>query len=718
MESLQWDFGDGSGDIGETVTHTFDTPGTYTVTLTASNEAGSTTASTEVSVLLGVDPPEAVIGTIPAVIVDGQFVRLRSESLNDPTRLTWDLGDGTTAAGDAVRHRWTEPGTYRVRLDVSNSAGSDSAFVDVRVDRRVSPPVSQFTQDATEVLVGQNVSFTSLSLNEPNALVWSFDDGTTARGRTASKSWSEPGQYRVRLQAINDAGDDFSGEWITVVQPIDPPAAAFAAPAIVATGQAVSFRDTSANNPSSWSWSFGDGAAATTASPTHVYAEPGTYEVTLRATNEGGSSTASQQVVVKNPPTANFRFVVDGLTVDFTDTSWDDPQQWQWNFGDGNTSTDRSPEHTFARGGTYTVRLIASNEAGASPPRTMEVVLSEPPEAVIECAVVGRTLECDGSGSANAVSYRWVSEEAVINRSPRQPQTTFAYDSNGRPDITLTVESASGETDTTTIRGPRVLRGLAAEIDDISITQNGNLIRFDAEFSNDPTEWEWELDDAELVQGGAGSFAVFRVNEDGRFRGEVTATNIFGDDTDPLRVTVQDFAPEASFTTTIIRPGVLEFTNTSTASNTATAAWTAAGNEEIRVRNNNRLRVQYPDEGGTFRVRLTIDDGELGTDVTTEDVTVEPVAPPEPEPEPVEASFTFDVVRPGVLDFVNTSTASGDAQVRWQIIGEDAILVRTADRLRVRFPDEGGTFEARLWIDDGDNGEDMISRQVTVDPVE
>ena len=145
----------------------------------------------------------------------------------------------------------------------------------------------------------------------------------------------------------------------------------------------------------------------------------------------------------------------------------------------------------------------------------MEVVLSEPPEAVIECAVVGRTLECDGSGSANAVSYRWVSEEAVINRSPRQPQTTFAYDSNGRPDITLTVESASGETDTTTIRGPRVLRGLAAEIDDISITQNGNLIRFDAEFSNDPTEWEWELDDAELVQGGAGSFAVFRVNEDG-----------------------------------------------------------------------------------------------------------------------------------------------------------------------------------------------------------
>ena len=100
------------------------------------------------------------------------------------------------------------------------------------------------------------------------------------------------------------------------------------------------------------------------------YAAAGTYNVTLTVSNAGGSNASSQQVTTVAPlpdaPTARFSFVVNNLTVQFTDESLGDGiTSWLWEFGDGATSTDRNPSHTYAAAGTYRARLTVENPGGS-----------------------------------------------------------------------------------------------------------------------------------------------------------------------------------------------------------------------------------------------------------------------------------------------------------------------------------------------------------------
>ena len=125
-DTLEWSFGDGSVAEGAQVEHTFQAIGRFTVTLTAGNAAGSTQASTEITVVEATQPPIAVIAPLPFQVEVGQFVSFESRSLNDPTNVTWDFGDGSRASTSFARHAFSSPGTYRVRLTVANAAGSDN----------------------------------------------------------------------------------------------------------------------------------------------------------------------------------------------------------------------------------------------------------------------------------------------------------------------------------------------------------------------------------------------------------------------------------------------------------------------------------------------------------------------------------------------------------------------------------------------------------------
>jgi len=548
VDLLEWDFGDGETSRGPTAEHAYEDTGTYTIALTASNPAGATTASTQITVISGVEPPQAAIADIPSNVVNGQLVSLRSASLNEPTRLTWDLGDGTRIAGSSIRHAWETPGTYRVRLTAENSEGSDSAFVDVVVAKRVDPPISQFTQSATEVLVAETVTFSSLSLNDPTRLVWNFGDDTTAGGTTTTKSWSKAGKYRVTLRAINDAGANRSGITITVVEPVDPPTASFTASSLVVSpGSVVTFQDTSSNSPSSWDWSFGDSEVSSSPNTSHTYAREGTYVVRLTVSNKGGISSTEREITVKPPPSADFRWTTDGRSVKFTDTSWDDPEEWSWDFGDDTTSEKRSPTHRFAKSGSYEVTLRVSNGAGTSAPRTQTVVIGEPVSADFSCSVDGSVLTCDGKKSKNAVSYRWSSPEATVISTPNRSVATFGFDSADRYDITLEVTSDAGETDVVTKRSPRVAKGTAPRITDVGLgAQDGDLVRLEAVFDRNPTSWEWSVAGAELIEGGNTPTPLFRVPKGGRYSGSARAINAFGSDSEEFRVRVDAIGADAN----------------------------------------------------------------------------------------------------------------------------------------------------------------------------
>lgn len=129
---------------------------------------------------------------------------------------------------------------------------------------------------------------------------------------------------------------------------------------------AFQFEDESINNPTEWEWSFGDGMFSSDQNPDYQYTANGIYEVCLTVTNPGGSNTVCDTVEVLLSPVAGFDCTSDPFgIVDFTDLSQNDPDSWAWDFGDGGTSTEQNPQHTFLESDMYEICLIASNAAGS-----------------------------------------------------------------------------------------------------------------------------------------------------------------------------------------------------------------------------------------------------------------------------------------------------------------------------------------------------------------
>ena len=123
---------------------------------------------------------------------------------------------------------------------------------------------------------------------------------------------------------------------------------------------AVTFTNTS-TGAESYSWDFGDGNSSTDESPVHTFADAGTYTVVLTATAGMESATDEQSITVSSSVvlTASYTYSVEDLAVTFTNTSTG-AESYSWDFGDGNSSTDESPVHTFAGAGIYTVVLTAT----------------------------------------------------------------------------------------------------------------------------------------------------------------------------------------------------------------------------------------------------------------------------------------------------------------------------------------------------------------------
>ncbi|QXD13995.1 PKD domain-containing protein [Rhodocaloribacter litoris] len=146
------------------------------------------------------------------------------------------------------------------------------------------------------------------------------------------------------------------------------------------TNQAGTFTATineaEAKKPITTTWNFGDNTTAEGTTATHSYSQPGNYTVTFTATNRGGRSSDSEtlRVVVVNPPVPAqiTSLSADNMNPDTrtavrfqASVRGDQPLSYNWSFGDGGTSTDASPTHTFSNPGTYTVTLNVRNRHGS-----------------------------------------------------------------------------------------------------------------------------------------------------------------------------------------------------------------------------------------------------------------------------------------------------------------------------------------------------------------
>ncbi len=238
-----------------------------------------------------------------------------------------------------------------------------------------SAPTADFTGTPTSGSSPLVVNYSDQSSGAPTSWAWNFGDNSTSTAQNPSHTYTTPGTYNVTLTATNSNGNDteIKNGYIFVSGPL-PTAEFSGTPTSGTSPLAVSFSDLSSGSPTSWSWNFGDSSTSTAQNPSHTYTTPGTYNVTLTATNAYGSDVEVKNGYISvnspgNAPTAAFSGTpltgTAPLLVSFTDQSTDTPTSWSWDFGDNSTSTAQNPSHTYNSVGSYTVTLTVTNAYGA-----------------------------------------------------------------------------------------------------------------------------------------------------------------------------------------------------------------------------------------------------------------------------------------------------------------------------------------------------------------
>lgn len=273
---------------------------------------------------------------------------------------------------------FVDTSSYTVTL-----AGDGSNFDSIRVK---TVRMRTVTYDAWGVLTtpaGTVDALRSEVLIVQRDSVWAFFFGTwflITSQETTSLSWEWLSPVTKGPAASVSLNEDSTWTVSWSVLPF-PPIAQFAYEDL-GDGQ-YQFFDQSLNGPESWLWDFGDGTSSTVQHPVHTYTAPGDYTVCLATTNVAGSDTFCMDISVVLPPVAAFTYTNDGTGMyTFTDESLNGPESWLWDFGDGTSSTEQHPVHTYTASGDYTVCLTVSNPAGSdSTCQTISVVISNLTEA-------------------------------------------------------------------------------------------------------------------------------------------------------------------------------------------------------------------------------------------------------------------------------------------------------------------------------------------------
>lgn len=213
---------------------------------------------------------------------------------------------------------------------------------------------------------GLQVAFNDLSLSANGVLAWLWDFGGGNQDIVPNPIhvFPGPGVYNVCLTIEDDCGESQKCMDVMVVCP--PPQPAFN---YMANSLQVDFMDQSSTFGVSTTllWDFGDGTQSSFPNPTHTYQNPGTYKVCLSLDNSCATRDTCKYISVNCPsPTASFSYSIFDSIVTFTNQSTTSPPSasFFWDFGDGSTSSDENPTHSYPTYSPYVVTLIVIDSCG------------------------------------------------------------------------------------------------------------------------------------------------------------------------------------------------------------------------------------------------------------------------------------------------------------------------------------------------------------------
>lgn len=428
IASFSWDLGgDGEDGTGPTFQTTFDSVGTFPLTLTVESASNGCFRSVTLPVTVSSAPdPDPGPGPTPSnppipdftvegfenedevEITAGTIIQFVDESFL-ANSYAWDFGDEesdeNTSTLENPTHAYNEnvEAEYDVTLRATNFDGTRTEekidYILVKplvaafeaVPETGTAPLTVTFEDTTNILGTPDGDPILPDENEVTR-EWTMigPDGTSEVIGNGQENFemplSEAGTYTVRLVVNNNEVTDdverelvYDGDGIVLEADFD----------VSVVDCVATFTNLSTGPFGPVIWAFDDGTFSEEEEPVHTYAANGSYDVVLTiATTDGAQDDITRTVNIVScgsiapTVTTDFNASVNGLTVSFTDASTSNPpgliDTWTWSFGDGQTSTDQNPTHTYQAEGTFTVTLVASiSGTTISSQRTLTVQVSE-----------------------------------------------------------------------------------------------------------------------------------------------------------------------------------------------------------------------------------------------------------------------------------------------------------------------------------------------------
>jgi PKD repeat protein len=328
----------------------------FIVVLSATNTCGTTTSSLtlEINAL-----PTAGFNSNSTTGCGPLTVEFNNASSSNVTDWSWTFDGGTpaTSTEENPTVTYATSGSYPVSLTVTSPAGMDESTIENFVVVLAEP-----IAEIDVIISGNEITATNTGTGA-DAIAWTVG-GESFTTDILEYEFEANGTYTIEMTAENECGTSTTSAMIAI--DVFPQASFDNLPYVACVGESISLVDNSTNADTKiWTMPNGNPSTSNEINPIVVYNATGSYDITLMVSNIYGTSTETfaGAITVIDLPTASFDGTQDESTVNFMSTSIG-ASTYSWDFGDGNTSTEENPIHTYGSNGTYEVILTVSNQCG------------------------------------------------------------------------------------------------------------------------------------------------------------------------------------------------------------------------------------------------------------------------------------------------------------------------------------------------------------------
>ncbi|MEO6547337.1 MAG: PKD domain-containing protein [Ferruginibacter sp.] len=455
--SVSWYFGDGTSTSQSNPVKTYSNAGDYQIKLVANFGSCLDSVVKTISVI---PSPKASFTADDSTSCSLPFTVNFSEQASNAISYQWDFGDGTYSSSASPSHTYKYYGKFKVQLVVTSANGCTDTLRKANFINVVKPQIIfKNLPDSGCVPFTKNFSSNVTSIDAVTAYHWDFGDGGTSSNQTPVHIYTLPGIYTVTLIIYTAEGCSDTAFLTRAIVTNSRPTAAFSAtPKDACAKTPVDFTDESTGNAIKWLWQFGDGATSTAQNPRHIFVDTGFFDVQLIIWNSGCQDTIKHKSYVHiNAPVARFTVPIDckiPLERKFADNSIG-ADEWNWDFGDGTTSTLKNPVHTYALPGLYDVSLLVRNHNSGCDDRMIQAI------SIVNATAgffASDTIICKGKvisftsseHLAQVKSFNWKFGDGISANSTTSNTVPHLYTSSGNYNVRLIITDKLGCIDSVT----------------------------------------------------------------------------------------------------------------------------------------------------------------------------------------------------------------------------------------------------------------------------